>query len=189
VTAGERQAIIEFYRVFTGGGPHHPLALEEVLAQNRPDWAPESRRGRTATIAAGVAYSEKTEDVWRRLVHKPNPTLRSYLIERLGTSGIDPKVLKNRLDAETDTSAPSGLILALGAFHPTGLPELGSILLGLYENEKDPGVHAAAGWVCGDGSKTDQLRTIDEKMRRANASGGRAGTSISGNRLTRSTIP
>ena len=101
------------------------------------------RPGLTGSLAAALAALGKSDQTWPLLVHTPTPTVRSFLIERLGTSGIDPRVLKNRLDVETDTSARRALILTLGSFPPDRLPELGPFLLGLYETDPDPGIHAA----------------------------------------------
>src|SRR5947207_6455756 len=39
------------------------------------------------------------------------------------------------------------LILALGGVRPDRAPDLVPVLVGLYDTDPDPGIHAAAGWV------------------------------------------
>ena len=184
----ERRAIVELYGDFARGErtdlKFHPFGGTRVnftadsaggeqiglkLLQQRLDRVelgmsgPERAR-RKATIAAALAALGRGGEIWPFLVHTPDPTLRSYLIERLGTSGLDPAVLKSRLDVEQDTSARRALILALGGFPPDRLPELRSFLLGLYKNDPDHGIHGAAGWVLRTWGQGEQLSKIDEKL-------------------------
>ena len=58
----------------------------------------------------------RTEKVWPLLKHRPDPTLRSYLIDRLGPGGVDPKVLTARLEEEKEVSARRAILLSLGEY-------------------------------------------------------------------------
>src|SRR5262249_24571889 len=48
------------------------------------------------------------------------------------------------------------------------------VLLDLYENDLDPGVHAAAGWVLRNWKQGEQLAKIDEKLATGQVEGDRA---------------
>jgi hypothetical protein len=124
------------------------------------------RAKRRANVAASLVALGRPEKVWPLLIHSSDPTVRSYLIERLGTSGVSVNTLKQRLDQEKDTSARRALVLVLGGLEPQAnvLPELERDLLALYENHPDAGIHAAAGWVLRKWKKGQHLRPIDEKL-------------------------
>src|SRR5207245_2637498 len=172
----ERREIVQFYRNFAGDSPDALTPLQSRLAQDRPGQTTPEQAKRKAAIAAALVALGRGEEVWPLLVHTPEPTLRSYLIERLGTSDVDPKVLKTRLDVEKDISARRALILALGGFPPDRLPELGPYLLGLYKNDPDAGIHGAAGWALRqwwEEGDHDELRRIDERLATAGIKEGR----------------
>jgi formylglycine-generating enzyme required for sulfatase activity len=108
-------------------------------------------------------------------VHAEDPTLRSFLIERLGTSGVSVTTLKQRLDEEKDTSARRALLLALGGLDPpvNPAPEQERDLVALYENHPDPGIHAAAGWVLRRWQLREPLRKVDERLATGRVEAGR----------------
>jgi formylglycine-generating enzyme required for sulfatase activity len=78
----------------------------------------------------------------------------------------------------TETSARRALILALGTYGPEGLspgerePLIGE-LLGLYENEPDPGIHGAAGWTLQRWQQGRRLEERDAKLRQLKGWGDR----------------
>jgi formylglycine-generating enzyme required for sulfatase activity len=87
-------------------------------------------------------------DVWQLLAHSPDPTVRSYLIERLVPGGASARTLEELLDAPgTDPSVRRAVVLALGSFGADRPAALERKLLVLFESDPDPGVHAAAEWV------------------------------------------
>ena len=53
---------------------------------------------------------------------QPDPTLRSYLIERLGPGGVDAKMLTARLEEEKEVSVRRAILLSLGEFGLDRLP-------------------------------------------------------------------
>jgi hypothetical protein len=172
--AGERRAITEFYRVFSIGLPDALAPLQERLAKvNRQGLlGPEEAKGK-ANVGAALAALGDGEKVWPLLMHSPWPTLRSYLIERLGVSGIDPLTLKNRLEEEKETSIRRALILAVGGFPPDRLPQMVPVLVKLYENDPDPGVHGAAAWVLRSWKQGTELDNIDQRLATGRIEGGR----------------
>jgi hypothetical protein len=117
-----------------------------------------------ANVAASRAALGDTNDVWSLLAHGRDPTLRSYLIERLGAAGVDPRVLADRLRRETDVSVRRALILALGGFRPDRVPELVPDLVKLYDTDPDAGIHAAAGSVLRQWNQGNVLDPIDARL-------------------------
>jgi hypothetical protein len=114
----------------------------------------------------------KAEEVWSLLRHRPDPRLRSFILNWLNPLGADPKLVVAELDRIDPNSKPApaqrhrlmdavlfhpetsqrrALILALGTYGTEGLspgeqePLIGN-LLHLYRNDPDAGVHSAAEW-------------------------------------------
>ena len=69
-----------------------------------------------ASIGMALLVMGRGEKVWPLLKHSPDPTLRSFLIERLGPGGVDPKVLTARLEEEQEVSVKRAILLSLGEF-------------------------------------------------------------------------
>jgi formylglycine-generating enzyme required for sulfatase activity/tRNA A-37 threonylcarbamoyl transferase component Bud32 len=160
-----------------------PLLLEEfqktlppedqVVARERQSW-------RRAQAAVSLLQLGETASVWPLFQHQADPTVRSFLVDRLAPLGTDPRLLIRRLNEETDVSGRRALILSLGEFTAEQLPEsvrqpLLPRLLTWYENDPDPGVHAAIDWLLRHGREGpvarkldwkhgDALRQIDQKM-------------------------
>jgi formylglycine-generating enzyme required for sulfatase activity len=111
------------------------------------------------------------------LKHSPDPTVRSYLIDRLGPFGAHPSDIKERLEAESDVEIRRALILSLGQYTDEQLPpsersELIEKLFAVYAQDSDAGIHAAAEWLLrtwGQGERikhvTDRLRTGEAQLR------------------------
>ena len=75
---------------------------------------------------------------------------------------------------EKGTSIRSALRVSLGEFELATIPEtdLGSLierLLSIYENDADPGVHAAASWLLRRWKQDQQVRKIDEGLKEKEA--------------------
>jgi hypothetical protein len=131
------------------------------------------RAKRRANVAASLVALGRPEKVWPLLIHSSDPTVRSYLIERLGTAGVDPWQLQSRLAKEPDVSARRALILALGEFPADQLQSLASKLIQLYESDADAGLHAAAGWTLSRWGLGEQLKTIDHRLATGKVEGRR----------------
>jgi serine/threonine protein kinase/formylglycine-generating enzyme required for sulfatase activity len=169
----ERRAIIDFYRAFSDGNPDALTPLHARLIVDHPGLSAAEKAKRKAALAAALAALGRGEEVWPLLIHTQTPTLRSFLIERLGSSGIEPKVLKDRLGVEKDTSARRALLLTLGSFPADRIPEVIPVLVATYENDSDPGIHAAAAWVLRKWNHREQLNKIDAKFAIGRVEGGR----------------
>lgn len=155
---GARRALVELYRGFA----REPADVQPLVAHLPPNAAgpPRSR----ANLAAAAVALGRGDLAWPLLRHTPDPTVRSYLIERLGSSGISPYVLGQQLDVEADVSARRALILALGGFPADRVPDLVLDLLRRYRTDPDAGIHAAAGWVLRGWGLGTRLRVIDEEL-------------------------
>lgn len=164
--APQRRRLIELYGAFASGDDEAFSLLEQRVAVGQAPAAGVAEAKRRANVAAALIALHRGNRVWPLLVHSQDPTLRSYLIERLATSGVSANTLKQRLDKEKDTSARRALLLALGSLEspPIQAPELERDLVALYENHPDPGIHAAAGWVLRRWKRGEQLRKVDERL-------------------------
>ena len=110
----------------------------------------------------------QADAVWPLLQHKPDPGLRSYLIHRLASLGAAPHDLMRRLPEEPDLSAKRALLLALGEFTTEQLPQtdrdaLLPALRQLYQEDPDPGLHAAVEWLLRQWNKADWLQQVNKE--------------------------
>src|SRR6266496_28519 len=137
-----------------------------------------ARRQTQAAIA--LLRLGKGELVWPLLRHSPDPSLRSYLIRDLGSSGVSPDLIIQRLEIEPDTSARRAVILSLGGFNADQIPiskrkPLIARLLTLYRFDPDAGIHSAVDWLLRyghqglsdrklDWQQADALRAIDQAV-------------------------
>ena len=133
---------------------------------------------RQASIGMALLVMGKGEKVWPLLKHSPDPTLRSYLIERLGPGGVDPKILTARLEEEQEVSVKRAILLSLGEFglDRLSLAERRNFLprvLRLYGDDPDPGIHGAAEWLVRQWRAADQLKDIDKGLATGKVEGKR----------------
>jgi serine/threonine protein kinase len=105
---------------------------------------------RQAGVLVALLIMGQGDDVWPLLRHTLDPTLRSFLIERIGTGGVDPKVLIARLGQDKDdVSVKRAILLGLGGADRERLSAADqegflAWLKKLYESDPDPGIHGAA---------------------------------------------
>jgi formylglycine-generating enzyme required for sulfatase activity len=131
-----------------------------------------------ASIGAALLVMGRNGKVWPLLRHQPDPTMRSFLVERMAPGGVDAKMLYSRLDAEKDVSARRAILLSLGKF---GLDRLSLVerqnllprLLELYRDDPDPGMHGAAEWLLRQWEMTSQIKEIDKAMATGKVEGKR----------------
>ena len=81
-----------------------------------PDEEKESLAIEQSTAATGLLRLGAAGRVWPLLQDQPDPRMRSYLLHRLATYGVDPQSLLNQLNTETEVSRQRSLILGLGEF-------------------------------------------------------------------------
>jgi serine/threonine protein kinase len=174
-SAALRRRITDLYRGFAEGQPGAFLPLEERLAAGDARGVDRVERAKQrANVAAALVALGRGEKAWPLLIHTDDPTVRSYLIERLGSAGVDPPIVRSRLETEPNVSARRALLLALGGFPPDPFQALEPRLLDLYENDPDPGVHAAAGWVLRRWGRGEQLASINQRLATGHVEGNRA---------------
>ncbi len=124
---------------------------------------------RQANAAIALIQMGRTEKSWSLLKHSPDPTLRSYLVHRLGPLGVEPGLLIAKLDQESDVSIRRALILSLGEYEQAHISTREQIalttkLLNLYRNDPDPGIHGASEWLLRRLRYENQIQGIDEEF-------------------------
>jgi hypothetical protein len=181
-SADQRRTIAGVYGAYATDTPvaFAPLEkrLTEECAPNASDDARIVLARRQANIGVALLVMGRGEPVWPLLKHSPDPTRRSYLIDRLVPGGVAPRVLSDRLDGETEVSIRRALLLALGEHDPDRLPPVqrdGLIgrLAAMYKDDPDPGVRVAAGWLLRQWGQQGRVEEIDRGLATGKPEGGR----------------
>jgi serine/threonine protein kinase/formylglycine-generating enzyme required for sulfatase activity len=162
------------------------LLMDGELAKHSPATSSPAERvlraKRQANAAVALVQLGKDERVWP-LFQQPadDPTLRTFLIHRLSPLGTDPQVLLRQLRNEDETvSARRALLLCLGEFPEDKLPAaerrrlVTEILLGIYRDHPDPGMHSAVDWLVRRWKLQDLLEEADRQLRAQQAWGNRS---------------
>ncbi len=109
---------------------------------------------RMVNAAVYLILQKNADSVWRLLRLQPeyDPRVRSYLISRLGRLGVNPKVIADQIENESDVSIKRALIQSLGNFPEGSIPaELKAALTAriqrIYGDTPDPGLRASAEWL------------------------------------------
>jgi hypothetical protein len=183
-SAEARRLITGVYAGYVEGVPEALAPLERVLVEpSDPKAAAEARAAltrRQANAAVALAALGQWDKVAPLLRHTPDPTLRSYLIDRLGPGGAEGRALIERLspDREPEVSARRAVLLALGEFDPqqllpAGRKALAPRLLALYRDDPDPGMHGAAGWLLRQWGQQGKVEGIDRELATGQVDGPR----------------
>jgi len=124
---------------------------------------------RQANAAVALLRMGQPEKVWPLLKRTPpdDPRIRSYLIHRLSSLGADAGAIIKRLDEEPDTTIRRALLLSLGEFSEEQLPADARSsrlqqLQAIYQNDADPGLHAATEWLLRRWQQEDWLKRVNE---------------------------
>ncbi len=174
--------------------PEAVLPWKEELARPEPA-ADEPARDHLAARQARAAIAllkvgADGEAVWNRLRLSPSPRCRSFLLELLKPMGIERDAIAGRVRAmppgkartarqaaevlfSENDSIRRALVLALGEYDapnaPAGQQEpLIAVLLDLYENDPDAGIHAAAEWTLRRWHQDAALTAADARLLGAN---------------------
>ena len=128
---------------------------------------------REANAAITKALLDDDDSVVQLLRYNDDPRVRSYLIDRLGISGIKIDVVFNLMNEKHDIGVRRALVLSLGQFQlESGQKrQISDNLKPLYLSETDAGLHGAIEWLLrklGHGEWLDQRNVelaADEKER------------------------
>lgn len=124
---------------------------------------------RQANAALAIWRLDGPASVWHLLQHSQDPTIRSYLIRRLGPFGAaDARDVMRLATAERNPTIRRALIVSLGGFKDTSVPEQTALvdwLLGVYEHEGDSGLHAAAASVLEAWGASAKIQAALERLR------------------------
>jgi formylglycine-generating enzyme required for sulfatase activity len=173
----ERQFAVIFPKFKEEGERGLPVLLREIDRKLPPDAqndAKEKLAKRQANAAVAVLRMGRPATVWPMLKHSADPTVRSYLIHRLGPLGADSSDIIQQLRAETDPEIRRALILSLGEFTDVQLPpsrrsELIERLFAMYAEDRDAGIHAAAEWLLRTWGKGGRIQRVTDRLRASEA--------------------
>jgi serine/threonine protein kinase/formylglycine-generating enzyme required for sulfatase activity len=177
-----RGVIANLYRTFAEGQPDAFARLEKALAEpSQADASAEAKVAlakRQANIGVALVVMGRGEKVWPLLKHSPDPTLRSFLIDRLAPGGVDPKALLSRFDQEQDISVKRAILLSLGEFGLDRLPpverqNLIPRLVRLYRDDPDGGIHGLAEWLLRQWQADAKRKEIDRELATGKVEGER----------------
>ncbi len=151
---------------------HSSLAvLDAELARRLSEDATQDAKvalaKRQANAAVALLRMGRATRVWPFFEHSSDPTLRSYLIHRLGPLGVDANIVLEQLKKERNNlSIRRALILSLGEFSEKELASserqsLVKELRELYRNTSDPGLHAAVEWLLRQWSEDKWLKQTE----------------------------
>ena len=167
--------------------------LKEEMGKSSPEATEFEKDGLAKRQArAGVALVRlgQANDVWPKLQHRPDPRLRSFLVNWLAPLGVDPRTIADELaridqnakptmtqgqqamDAilfHPETSIRRALILALGTYGSESLSPgerkpLIDKLLSLYQTDPDAGIHGAAEWTLRRWGQQDRLKERNDEL-------------------------
>jgi serine/threonine protein kinase/formylglycine-generating enzyme required for sulfatase activity len=157
------------------------LAVKELAkrpAEKATEPEQEAFAKRQANAALALLRLGAPQAVWPLLGHTPDPTTRSYIIDRVAPYGVDPDRLWERLVVELDAGSKSALILALGhyahdVFATRDLESRRSMMVEIYRHDLDPGVHSSAAWLLRQWNAQEATKRCDEKLSTGSVENGR----------------
>jgi len=153
---------VKKYRTLIAKGKE-PVAIAGIAVDDEPHIASVWRTGtwssddsqrvdRQANAAVAMLHLEADESLWRLLEAHPRPSLRTRLIHRLASLGLDPRHLLARLRSTSIPSLQRAIILALGEYTEQQLPQIVrseaiALTTDLRNTTADAGVHSSATWL------------------------------------------
>lgn len=144
-------------------------ALNETWTEDAPEAEKERIAQGQAIAAIALLKLGKTGQFWPLLKHNPDPRTRSYLIHWAAPQNVDPQLLVQRFESETDVSIRRALLLALGEFTKKQLPianrePFARKLLAVYETDPDSGMHGCAEWLLRKWKRDEAIRKITKNL-------------------------
>lgn len=181
-TFSERGVSAYLYKTYARNQREAFARLEDVLNEKPKSKASEDAQldlvKRQANVGVALLLMGQDAKVWPLLRHSPDPTLRSFLIDRIAPSGVETKVLLDRFEQEPDVSLRRAILLSLGNFGMDrwSAGERRSFqtrLVQLYRDDPDPGLHGAAEWLLRQWQAADDLPEIDKTLATGKLEGDR----------------
>jgi formylglycine-generating enzyme required for sulfatase activity len=140
--------------------------LDEPIPADASEADKDAVARRVSRAAALLLICGESHRVWPLLKGRPDPRLRTYLIDRLGSVEANPAALVERMKAEPDSSIRSAIILSLGDMSDHLAENIReavvTALLVSYVSDSNAEVHAAAEWSLrslGLGSRIEALQS------------------------------
>ncbi len=164
--------IAGIYEKYASVAPDALTRLEERLAARPKADAEEPAKvtlaNKQTRIGVALVAMGRAAQVWPLLKHSPDPTLRSYLVNRLGPLGANANDIVRRLVEEPDVSIRRALILSLGefgegAFSTEERAALIAKFKDIYGADDDAGLHAATEWLLRQWKEEDWLTRTNEQ--------------------------
>ena len=121
---------------------------------------------RRAEAAAQSLRAGPPGDGWLLFRASADNSARSHLIHLIAAAGVDASRVVDRLRQESNVSARRALILGLGAYEASQLPDdlrrrVVPLLLEWYRNDPDAGLHSAIDWLLRFGRQGTRARALD----------------------------
>jgi formylglycine-generating enzyme required for sulfatase activity len=141
--------------------------LDQQLPAGALDADKEILARQQANAAVALLQLDHAGKVWPQLKHSSDPRLRSYIIDRMAHSGIDPELLAQQERLENDISIRRAILLALGEYQLEQIPsQLREVVVkrakDIFLNDPDAGLHASAQWLLQQwGEKQWVVTTLD----------------------------
>ena len=163
----------EFYnRLKVFGEQANKLAEAEVArvpGETASETDKDTLAERQANCVAMLLRMGQADSIWPVFQHSEDPRLRSLLIHLMAPLGVDRADVIARLDDEENTSARRALVLCLGEYDDTQISRpqrdaLTKVLLTIYRDDPDPGMHSAAEWLLKRWKQVEQVTAIDKEL-------------------------
>ncbi len=163
----------------------HSLAVDKDGARlllhlpNIPDAHKEQLAIAQASAATALLRLDAASQVWPWLDDRPDPRMRSYLMDRLARVSVDAATLKKQLSNETSEARQRSLILGLGELAKADLltdeqkQYLTNDLVKRYVDDPDSGVHGAAEWALKQLKAEDKIAEVQKAFAKGEPQGER----------------
>jgi formylglycine-generating enzyme required for sulfatase activity len=171
--AGERQFAVVYPKFKEEAERGLPALIGEIDRKLPPDATADDKdrlAKRQANAAVAHLRMNQPSKVWPLLKHGPDPSVRSYLIHRLGPLGADAGAIVQHLNAEPDITIRRALILSIGpeefgeeAWTPEDKKRLVQQFQERYRTDADPGLHAAAEWLLRTWQQGSWLKQVNDE--------------------------
>ncbi len=153
----------------------------------------EKLASQVANLAVALLHLDQTDEVWPLLASRPDPRRRSYLIARIGSMAVRPRLVVDELrrrglpTEEESLSISRALVLALGGFVNDKLvaqqDELDELLLSWFRDSADPGIHSATRWLLQKRGFAAEIKELEKQWRGETQAGKRWYVDKAGNTM------